>query len=763
MISKFMLQSYLLSIRDFIRNKWVLATLLMSVVFLLMNYLLLSGKAVGIWDANDQFMPYQILLADHIRQGRLLLWDCWSNAGVSLSGDPQVGAFSPINLLLGFICGGSTYSFIVLWLTIWWLGGLGVLLLGRHFRVPVWAALIVALQYLFVGLYITNAEHSSWIVGFSFIPFIIWRLDVAFNSKSKIAALQSGALWGLSALSSYPGFTIATALFCSLWALGRFDFFSKTNKTSLKTGMLILLCWLISGIAVLSPTYFSFLYDGAGMTSRVGALSKEAVLTVNPLPLGALSSFSSPFLSIQRFNNPDFWADTDISMTSIYAGILPFLALFAILNKRPTKRKWWILFLALLALSLSLSHVLPFRAWLYDLVYPTRFFKHSSLFRAYYLFFITVLALWGIRDLSDIIKEKGKYFAGKRMLIMSIVICFAAFVVFSYSLSSLSHISDEKVLAYFQLVVVWGGTCLVSFLLLIKVRNTGKLIPALLVLIALIDIFCTYRISRPIMMSESPEMLSRWKEMDKQHSSKIDLTKNGFYRQEASCSDNLSDCAHYNNDQMIKKIPVFGSYTTQFNQFHSEMLDIPMLKNTAFGTKRIWFSTDVIMMNPDIKDFLIFADRVKQSDSIPMVIHTPSQMLRESEAGDITDADDKEIYNKRLRLKAAPSMKNINTRMIKYLPNELSFEVTADSEGWLLVTDRWARAWKVEVNQQNSVVYGGNFIFRAVKVKRGINRIHFFFRPSAFPYLIFISWGTLMLAFVISVRSLGKRSVLANK
>jgi hypothetical protein len=757
-----MLQSYLLSIRDFIRNKWVGATLLMSVVFLLVNYLLLTGKAVGIWDADDQFMPYQVLLADHIRYGRLLIWDCWSNAGVSLSGDPQVGAFSPINLLLGFICGGSTYSFIVLWLTIWWLGGFGVLLLGRYFNVPVWAALIVALQYLFVGLYITNAEHSSWIVGFSFIPFIIWRLDASFSSNSAMAGLQSGALWGLSALSSYPGFTISTALFCSLWALGRFGFFSKTSATSLKTGILILLCWLLSGIAVLSPTYFSFLYDGAGMTSRVGALSKEAVLTVNPLPFGALSSFSSPFLSIQRFNNPDLWADTDISMTSIYAGILPFLALFAIVNKRPTRRKWCLLFLALLALSLSLSNVLPFRAWLYDVVYPTRFFKHSSLFRAYYLFSITVLALFGLRDLSEIIKDKEKRFTGRRTLIMSIVVSSIALVVFSYCICSLSNVSDDKMLAYFQLAVVWGGTYLVSFLLILQLKNAGKLIPVLLVLIVLIDVMCTYRISRPIMMSENSEMLSRWKQMDEQHSSKIDLTENGFYRQEASCADNRSDCAHYNNDQMIKKVPVFGSYTTQFNQFHSEMLDIPLLKKTAFGTNRIWFSSDAIPMTPDMEDFSIFADRVKHSDSIPMVIHTPSQMLGESEAGTIAVAGDKDIEKKRHQLSAAPSMKNINTRMIKYLPNELSFEVTADSDGWLLVTDRWARAWKVKVNQQASVVYGGNFIFRAIQVKRGLNTIHFFLRPTAFPFLIFISWGTLMFIFVISVKGLGKRSVLVN-
>ncbi len=208
---------------------------------------------------------------------------------------------------------------------------------------------------------------------------------------------------------------------------------------------------------------------------------------------------------------------------------------------------------------------------------------------------------------------------------------------------------------------------------------------------------------------------------------------------------------------MIKKVPVFGSYTTQFNQFHSEMLDIPLLKNTAFGTNRIWFSSDAILMSPDMEDFSILADRVKQSDSIPMVIHTPYQMLGVPEAGTIAIVDNKDIEKKRSRLNAAPSMKNVNTRMIKYLPDDLTFDVTADSDGWLLVTDRWSRAWKVEVNQQASVVYGGNFIFRAIQVKKGINTIRFYFRPTAFPYLIFISWGVLLLVLFISIRSCLKK------
>lgn len=758
-----MKHSYLQALREFIRNKWVLATLSMTAVFLLVNYSLVSGNAVGIWDVDDQYMPYQILLADHIRQGKLLMWDCWSNGGVSLYGDPQVGAFSPINMLLALTFGASPMSFIVLWLTVWWLGGFGVLLLGRHFNVTAWGSFIVAVQFLFVGLFITNAEHTSFVLGFSFIPLIIWRLDVAILAKSATAAVQSGALWGLSALSAYPGFTIATALFCFLWGLGRmfclvfpvnnsgnliYNYFLKPSITSLKTWILIVFSWLLAGTAVLSPTYFSFLYDGAGTTTRVGALSKETVLSINPLPIEAISSLTSPFLPVQKLYNPKFWADTDISMSSIYAGILPLLALMALLNIRSVRLKLWLLFLALFTLSLSLSMALPMREWLYDVVYPTRFFKHSSIFRAYFLFSITILALLGIKDLTNKLSLIEPFFKKSWLALIPLASSIIAVLLFRKNIQSLENVGSNIGLAYFQVILVWAGFCLLILLMTGRNKNATLFIPVLITLIALVDVSCTYIISKPVMMSDSDEMVKRWKKLDEQHSFKIDLTQNGFYRQEASCANNQSNCEHFNNDQMIKKVPVFGSYTTQSNKFHSEMLNMPILKNTALGAERIWFSPQGTFLNPDMKDFAIFAQRIKDSNSIPLIIHTPNAMLGKIEI----EGESLNNETKMLVASHASAMIKINTQLNNYHSDELDFDVLAPSDGWVLVTDRWARTWNVEVNHMPSVVYGGNFIFRAVAVKKGLNKIRFYFQPTAVFYLIFLSWGTLILVILFSIK-----------
>ena len=52
-----------------------------------------------------------------------------------------------------------------------------------------------------------------------------------------------------------------------------------------------------------------------------------------------------------------------------------------------------------------------------------------------------------------------------------------------------------------------------------------------------------------------------------------------------------------------------------------------------------------------------------------------------------------------------------------------------------------------EVNGQLADVFGGNFIFRAVRVTAGENRIQFNYRPAGWPSLLLISWGMLALVF----------------
>jgi hypothetical protein len=93
---------------------------------------------------------------------------------------------------------------------------------------------------------------------------------------------------------------------------------------------------------------------------------------------------------------------------------------------------------------------------------------------------------------------------------------------------------------------------------------------------------------------------------------------------------------------------------------------------------------------------------------------------------------------------AQPAAERLPVALTAYDPEVLALTVEAPADGWLLVTDRWARGWRAEVNGAPAVVYGGNFTFRAVRVRAGPNQVRFTYHPVGVPWLVLASWGTLV-------------------
>ena len=88
-------------------------------------------------------------------------------------------------------------------------------------------------------------------------------------------------------------------------------------------------------------------------------------------------------------------------------------------------------------------------------------------------------------------------------------------------------------------------------------------------------------------------------------------------------------------------------------------------------------------------------------------------------------------------------------------------EVTADTNGsdaaWLLYSDVWHPFWQATVNDKATPVYKANLAYKAVKLKKGLNNIHFYFnskRMSVFHYLFGINslvWLIVIIALTINI------------
>jgi hypothetical protein len=745
------------------RRAWLLSAVLVTVVFLGANHLLLRGRAVAMWDADAQFYPYYVLFADAIRAGRLLYWDPWSDAGTPILAEPQAGAFSPIYRLMGLVTGGSAAGFIAYWLLMWWLGGLGMLALARHLRAPPWGGCVVALAFLFCGIYTGHAEHTPWMASFSFLPLIIWRLDSALRAVRLWPSGEAGALWGLSALAGSPGFTVVTGMFMGLWAIGRWltsasdisrgadEDSSEDEKSplSVRFVFLVLAIVLLAGLLVMAPAYFAFFYEGQGYHERTGPLSRHVAVAVNALHPGALSTFASPYLVQHKLHNSSaLWASTDVSSASIYAGaVVGVLALLAVVARPREPWRWWLVLLGASSLACALGETLPFRGWLYDVVYPTRFFRHSSFFRAYFVFAVSVLALLGTRDLADarLRRADRTWRRFRTMAILAAVCAVLAVLLVHESLpQGRRRIAPAEV---FHLAAAWGG---MAVLALTAARPSSgrsrRFLPALLVVLGVMDALVTSALSAPTVMDSDVRSVKRWRHLDQRHRTVLDLEASGLARIARSCGSNES-C--FRNYQLITKLPVFAGYSRNWsdfeavmpNSFHSAMVRSALLRGAATGIHRTWFSEAAPWVATTRACFVAFERRAEQLGAPPLVLQVPDDMSRDSpeqgQAESETRCD--------ARLAALTRPRRVSVDVIRYEPENLAFKVDAPSDGWLLVTDRWARSWEATVNGRRTRLYRGNFIFRAVRVARGPNRIEFSYHPRGFPALVALSWGTLVL------------------
>ena len=723
---------------------WTTAAFFLAAILLLCNVRLVTGKRAPLWDAWAFYGPEFSLIADHARAGHFLLWDPWVNGGGPDHADPTTGAASPIEVLIAVLAGGTRAGFVTYWLLIWFLGPLGFLLLARHLGAPPWGGFVVVLGIAFCSFYTGHAEHTSFVYSFSLLPWFIWRLDRALLARSLWAAVQAGALWGLSALGGYPQLTFLSACFFSLWALGRCCFSESPQPQQNETPNRPPLAFTISALAlafsvgavVLAPSYAGLFTEGTGYTDRAGALPREYAISSNELDPGTLLTFASPYLHLLKYPglNPGLWPKSDVSVMGNYIGGLPLIfALLAIVTRPTSPWRLWLLGIALFAMLCAVGDHLPVRGWLYDFLPPTRYFRHSGTFRAYAIFAAAVFAVAGTQELQ---RGRGGNSpqVWKRLASLSVAIAIAAFFSYRHVISQGWRLADGFPRAHHQLILVWAGSCLIFLLFLISPRMR-KAAPALLCFLALTDVFYTARISEPL-VSDEGFFVPLWASIDAHHKTGLALPD-----LERQLTPPKWLPAVPNDGNIAARVATLFNDATMANHFHIDFAMHPVLSGMATGSNRIWFADQTATVTISDLKYQAFVKRVEALGAPIVVLHRPEDMVK-------TPLDPANAYLKELEaISKLPAAHEVEADEIAYTPNRLRFNAQCPSDGWLLVTDRWSHGWMATVNDLPVPVFGGDFIFRAIPVRAGENRIQLSYQPFAWKWLLLLSWSTLFIVF----------------
>jgi hypothetical protein len=732
----------------------VLALCTLALVLLAGNIKLVTGENTLVWDAEGFFAPAFTLVADHARTGNILRWNLWSSAGSPDYAEPEFGATSPLAILVGALGGGTEVAFRAYVLLFWYLGGVGIFLLARSFDLRPWAALAIAVGVMFCGFYTGHAGHTSHIYSFAWIPWILWRFDVALRTGRLWAAVEAAALWGVSALGGYPELTILTAGFLFLWAAGRFvcagrvpaeaagNSASTLRRLALCLASLVLVA--LVGTAILAPSYVAFFSEGHGYSDRVGPRAREDAINSMPMPPGALDTFSSTYLDNINIYYTRLWPTTDGSFTNIYLGaLIPVLALFAFLERPLSAWRWWLLGISMFAVLCAAGGQTPVRGWVYDYVPPTRYFRHPGEFRAYAMMCVVVLAIFGMQHVQAALNSGSKPTL-RRLLAAALITTGAAGAAYAHVVLNVSNRGPLFQRATTFLAISWLGTIAIA-LIALGIPRARRVLPVMLVALALVDGLTSFSLASRATVSGNIRARTVWDNINAAHDGKLDQTSSGLNR-ELQFTRWIDP--YHNNHNVPMRVATLTGYDVMTNRFKEDFPNHPVLLGMSTGSERIWFARDAALLPPTDTFYAAFVRRSEDLGAPVALVHRPQDMpnIREH---NLQTSQDGEGVRDILRL---PAAERVQVNLLRYTPNHLDFQVNSPGDGWLLVTDRWARGWRARVNGRPAEVFGGDFIFRALRVTAGQNTVQFSYRPAGYPWLLMLSWGILAGVCATSIR-----------
>ncbi|HKA15016.1 MAG TPA: hypothetical protein VKH41_08365, partial [Myxococcota bacterium] len=431
-------------------------------------------------------------------------------------------------------------------------------------------------------------------------------------------------------------------------------------------------------------------------------------------------------------------------LTACYVGpLIPALAVISVARRPRDRFATAIVLLGLLFLAAALGDALPVRGWLYDLLPPTRYFRHAAVFRAHFLFALCVLAPLGARTLSGDLEAGG----WRRLARACGALAVAAAVAFAAVLAAAASRAPGLPLAIAQFGLAWLGLpalCAIAA----SSRGFRSIAPAVLVGAIAVDGVLSVVSSLPLMT----ESFEGFRVDPSRRNRTLDLTARDLWRDPDPRSA-------VGNRHLGAKIPTVESFNTLNNRFHTRSgvgtagwhnlpvswSDDAVLRRAVSGAEpRTWFAAEVAELAPTESAFAAYVARADQLGAPPIVIHSRDAMVSAGAAH--TGPDDAAA-----RIAQLPPARRVPVRVSAYLPERLAFSVDVPEPGWLLVTDRWARGWRASVDARPTEVWGGSFLFRAIRLDAGHHEVEFRYAPSFHPWLLFASWGTL--GFVIAARA----------
>ncbi|MFB3778692.1 MAG: hypothetical protein ACE141_13825 [Bryobacteraceae bacterium] len=293
------------------------ALVLLAAVLLFFRHVSFSPDYVIPWDLTGYHLPHFYFLAESLAEGRLPLWDSYTNCGRPFQADPQSAVWYPSSPLIAGLANLTSLDWLrklLEWNVILhiWFAALGAYWLGRKLGLARLASLLLGIAYSLGGFFAAHPEHMGAVIAAAWLPWC-WALVVQRSILRLSAAL---------ALSFFAGYIpvgvlvyASTVLFAMVWCGGWPD-----RLRPIAAGVLSL------------PLIAVQLLPTMELVSHSIGRYRAGFLKTGGLPWGGFITLVWPnYYNV--FDPPNFRGPIDLTFLYLYSGLLTVvLAVVALLS-----------------------------------------------------------------------------------------------------------------------------------------------------------------------------------------------------------------------------------------------------------------------------------------------------------------------------------------------------------------------------------------------------------------------------------------------
>lgn len=702
---------------------WYLSGTAVTLTFVLLNIHLITGTCLIKWDAWNVFWPWFNYLADSLTAKRIPLWAPGAACGFPFFAEPQTATFYPVACLSALLFGGGNMVFQAYWLGHWFLGTMGFFFLLKRLGITPAGAFAGSITFSFCGYFIGHAEHTPNIVTMAFVPWVLLLVDLAHN-RSFWYSLPAGVLVGFAGLGGYPGLLIFFGPLLVLWCLLKFKDLKKTS--------IIVLVTFLTGAAILSPTYISFLTEGKGYTDRSGPLTVQEACKLNRFTWGALVSMLAPSMTMSYPHL--FGAQVPhIPMLNPYMGIFGALSIIlAVLDERTRTRWRWLLVFMLIGFLLSLGSAGGIRVIAHYLFPPLQWVRHTGMSRSFWMLGGSIVAGVVFDRLMAAKQTRRLQLAGWSLAILGIFFYLSVSILFWAWLEG-DYIIRHGFIHTYQRANSFSAalSCVTGPLILtagfaaamaaLRYSVPKTLVTGVLLFLIVADAAVHQYTNKETVCWNGQASITAQRLDDMGPNDSINPT---FAMGQRKIGPTFFNLWSFDGNSYIR-----NNLATTSRAYDSLVGGTwPPFKETGFlevllHAPRFWLTPHVRCIDGKNGEALSRLRSSKPDGPVPVYIHS-SRCTDSSHSGEWT----------------IPGSFGSVT-ILKYNPELVALRVSAPEDCWLFATERFAGSWKAEIDGKKTEVAKANFCFRAVRIPKGDHLIKMRYSPWLYKPLLALSWG----------------------